>query len=193
MTEELQMYIDDAKERMDRAIEHLVEELAKIHAGKATPAMLKDVKVEYYGTKVPLTQVAAVGVRDPRTIVVQPWEKAMLSVIEKEIMRMNLGFNPINNGEVLFINVPELSEERRQQLVKIVKQEGEKAKIAIRNVRRDILKTIKKMEKGDDEFETKISEDESKDVQDKVQKMTDEHVKKVDELVDKKTKELMTV
>ena len=193
MTEEVQMYLDDAQSRMQKALKHLEEELAKIHTGKASPAMLKEVTVDYYGTRVPLNQVAAVGVKDPRTIVVQPWEKSMLSVIEKEILKANLGFNPTNNGEVLFINVPELTEERRKQLVKIVKQEGEQAKIAVRNIRRDILKEIKKLEKGDNEFDIKISEDESKEAQDKVQKFTDDFIEKINKIVDLKAKELMTV
>ena len=193
MTEEVQMYLDDAQSRMDKALKHLEEELAKIHTGKASPAMLKEITVEYYGSRVPLNQVAAVGVKDPRTIVVQPWEKAMLSVIEKEILKANLGFNPTNNGEVLFINVPELTEERRKQLVKMVKQEGEQAKIAIRNIRRDTLKEIKKLEKGDNEFDIKISEDESKEAQEKVQKLTDDYIEKIDKAIDTKSKELMTV
>ncbi len=193
MTEEVQMYIDDAKDRMQSSLKHLEEELAKIHAGKASPSMLSDITVDYYGSKVPLNQVAAVGVKDARTIIVQPWEKSMLSVIEKEILKANLGFNPTNTGEVLYINVPELTEERRKQLVKIVKQQGEQAKIAIRNIRRDVIKDIKKMEKGDNEMEIKISEDESKEAQNKVQDLTDDYISKIDKMIDGKTKELMTV
>ncbi len=193
MTEEVQMFLDDAQVRMEKAYNHLEEELAKIHTGKASPAMLKEITVEYYGSRVPLQQVAAVGVKDPRTIVVQPWEKNMLPVIEKEILRANLGFNPTNNGEVLFINVPELTEERRKQLVKLVKQEGEQAKIAIRNIRRDTLKEIKKLEKGDNDFDIKISEDEAKEAQEKVQKFTDDYTEKIDKALELKSKELMTV
>ncbi len=193
MTEEVQMYLDDAQSRMEKALKHLEEELAKIHTGKASPAMLKEITVEYYGSRVPLNQVAAVGVKDPRTIVVQPWEKSMLPVIEKEILKANLGFNPTNNGEVIFINVPELTEERRKQLVKMVKQEGEQAKIAIRNIRRDVLKEIKKLEKGDNDFDIKISEDESKEAHEKVQKLTDDFIEKIDKAIDVKSKELMTV
>ncbi len=193
MTEEVQMFLDDAKSRMEKALQHLEEELSKIHTGKASPAMLKEITVDYYGTRTPLNQVAAVGVKDPRTIVVQPWEKSMLPVIEKEILKANLGFNPTNNGEVLFINVPELTEERRKQLVKIVKQEGEQAKIAVRNIRRDVLKEIKKLEKGDNEFDVKISEDESKEAQEKVQELTDDFIEKIDKAIDSKSKELMTV
>ncbi len=193
MTEEVQMFIDEAKEKMEKTIKHLEEDLAKIHTGKASPAMLSEITVEYYGSRVPLNQVAAVGVKDPRTIVVQPWEKSMLAVIEKEILKANLGFNPTNNGEVIFINVPELTEERRKQLVKVVKQEGEQAKIAIRNIRRDALKDIKKLEKGDNDLDIKISEDESKEAQEKVQKLTDEYIEKIDKAIDAKSKDLMTV
>ncbi len=191
MTEEVQMYLDDAKERMEGALKHLEDELAKIHAGKASPAMLKDIKVDYYGQMTPLTQVANVGVKDARTILVQPWEKKMLEVIEKEIMKANLGFNPVNNGEMLIINVPELTEERRKQLTKQVKQEGENTKIAIRNIRRDVISEIKKLEKAKDD--SKISEDESKDAQDQVQKLTNDYIKKVEKIIDAKTKDIMTV
>jgi len=193
MTEEVQMFLDESKSRMQKALNYLEEELSKIHTGKASPAMLKEVSVDYYGSRVPLNQVAAIGVKDPRTIVVQPWEKSMLPIIEKEILKANLGFNPTNNGEVLFINIPELTEERRKQLVKLVRQEGEQAKIAVRNIRRDILKEIKKLEKGDNEFDIKISEDESKEAQEKVQKLTDQYIDKIDNLINIKSKDLMTV
>ena len=193
MTEEVQMFLDESQSRMQKALNHLEEELSKIHTGKASPAMLKEVSVDYYGSRVPLNQVAAIGVKDPRTIVVQPWEKSMLPIIEKEILKANLGFNPTNNGEVLFINIPELTEERRKQLVKLVRQEGERAKIAVRNIRRDIIKEIKKLEKGDNEFDIKISEDESKEAQEKVQKLTDQYIDKIDNLINLKSKDLMTV
>ena len=193
MTEEVQMFLDESQSRMQKALNHLEEELSKIHTGKASPAMLKEVSVDYYGSRVPLNQVAAIGVKDPRTIVVQPWEKSMLPIIEKEILKANLGFNPTNNGEVLFINIPELTEERRKQLVKLVRQEGERAKIAVRNIRRDIIKEIKKLEKGDNEFDIKISEDESKESQEKVQKLTNQYIDKIDNIINIKSKDLMTV
>jgi len=193
MTEEVQMFLDESQSRMQKALNHLEEELSKIHTGKASPAMLKEVSVDYYGSRVPLNQVAAIGVKDPRTIVVQPWEKSMLPIIEKEILKANLGFNPTNNGEVLFINIPELTEERRKQLVKLVRQEGERAKIAVRNIRRDIIKEIKKLEKGDNEFDIKISEDESKESQEKVQKLANQYIDKIDNIINIKSKDLMTV
>lgn len=187
MNEEIQMYLDDAKERMDKALVHLEDELTKIRAGKASPAMLKDVKVDYYGTLTPLTQMANVGTADARTIVIQPWEKKMIGEVEKAIMKANLGFNPVNNGELIRIQVPELTEERRQQLSKMVKQEGENAKIAIRNVRRESINDIKKLEKEG------VSEDESKDAQENVQKLTDDFSQKVDTIIEAKQKDIMSV
>jgi len=170
MNEEIQMYLDDAEERMDKALTHLKEELSKIRAGKASPEMLKDVKVEYYGQLTPLKQMANVGTSDARTIVVQAWEKKMIGEIEKAILKANLGFNPVNNGEIIRIQVPELTEERREQLSKSIKQEGENAKIAVRNIRRDSITEIKKLEKEG------VSEDESKEGQDLIQKFTDESI-----------------
>ncbi len=188
MNEEVEMYMDDAKDRMEKALSHLESELTKIRAGKATPAMLKDVKIDYYGTITPLTQMANVGTADARTIVIQPWEKKMIGEVEKAILKANLGFNPVNNGEIIRINVPELTEERRQQLSKQVKNEGENAKIAIRNIRRDTLSEIKKLEK-----DKTISEDESKGVQDDVQKMTDANVAKIDKIIEAKQKDILSV
>lgn len=187
MNEEIQMYLDDAKERMDKALVHLEEELTKIRAGKASPAMLKDVKVDYYGTLTPLTQMANVGTADARTIVIQPWERKMISEVEKAIMKANLGFNPVNNGELIRIQVPELTEERRQQLSKMVKQEGESAKIGVRNIRRDSINDIKKLEKEG------VSEDESKDAQEIVQKLTDDFSQKIDTIIEAKQKDIMNV
>jgi ribosome recycling factor len=187
MNEEIQMYLDDAKERMEKALGHLEEELTKIRAGKANPAMLKDVKVEYYGTLTPLTQMANVGTADARTIVIQPWDKKMIAEVEKAIMKANLGFNPTNNGEIIRIQVPELTEERRTELSKMVKQEGEKAKVAVRNIRRDAITDIKKLEKEG------VSEDMVKEGQDKVQKITDDFTKKIDTIIDAKQKDIMSV
>ncbi len=181
------MYLDDAKERMQKALVHLEEELAKIRAGKATPAMLKDVKVDYYGQPTPLTQMSNVGTADARTIVIQPWEKKMIGEVEKAILKANLGFNPTNNGEIIRIQVPELTEERRQQLSKMVKQEGENAKIAVRNIRRDTINEIKKLEKEG------VSEDESKEGQEEVQKITDEFTKKIDKIIEAKQADIMSV
>ena len=187
MNEEIQMYLDDAKERMQKALAHLEEELGKIRAGKASPAMLKDIKIDYYGSLTPLTQMANVGTADARTIVIQPWEKKMIGEVEKAILKANLGFNPVNNGELIRIQVPELTEERRQQLSKMVKQEGENSKIAIRNIRRDTISEIKKLEKEG------VSEDESKEAQEMVQKFTDNNTKKVDTIIEAKQTDIMSV
>ncbi len=187
MSEELQMYMDDAKERMEKALNHLEEELSKIRAGKATPSMLKNVKVDYYGQQTPLTQTANVGTADARTIVIQPWEKKMIGEIEKAILKANLGFNPVNNGEIIRIVVPELTEERRQQLSKQVKTEGENAKIAIRNIRRDTISGIKDLEKNG------LSEDISKDTQNDIQKLTDDFSEKIDKAIEAKQNDVMSI
>lgn len=187
MNEELEIYMDDAKERMAKALNHLEEELGKIRAGKASPSMLKDIKVDYYGTLTPLTQMANVGTSDARTIVVQPWEKKMIGEVEKAIMKANLGFNPVNNGEIIRIVIPDLTEERRVQLTKQVKTEGENAKISTRNIRRETISDIKALEKDG------LSEDESKDAQDEVQKMTDSNTKKVDEIIEAKQADIMSI
>lgn len=187
MNEELQLYLEDCKDRMNNAINHLSKELSKIRAGKAHPSMVDEVKVEYYGTLTPLNQVSNVGISDARTIAIQPWEKNMIEPIEKAIMKANLGFNPINNGEVIRINVPALTEERRKQLVKQVKTEGENAKISIRNVRRETNEEIKKLQKDG------LAEDMAKKAEEQVQALTDAHVKKVDELMEAKEKDIMTI
>ncbi len=185
--EDADFVIDVAKERMEKAITHLDNELRVIRAGKANPAMLSSIMVDYYGTLTPLQQVASVGTPDARTIGVQPWEKNMIPIIEKAIMAANLGFNPQNNGETIRIMVPPLTEERRKQLVKQVKQEGENAKVSIRNARRDANEEFKKLEKDG------LAEDLAKDAEAKVQKLTDSYSKKVDDLLIKKEQEILTV
>ncbi len=187
MNEEAEMYLDDAKERMGESLKHLESELAKISAGKANPNMLRGISVDYYGTQTPLTQVANVGTSDARTIVIQPWEKPMIDIIEKEIMKANLGFNPVNNGEIIRINVPELTQERRLQLAKQVKNEGENAKIVIRNIRRETISEVKKLEKDG------LSEDYSKTIQDEIQKITDSETKNVDKFVEVKDTEITSI
>ena len=144
MNEELQFILDSAKESMEGAIKHLENELLNIRAGKANPVMLKSVMVDYYGSPTPLNQVANVNTPDGRTLSIQPWEKAMLAEIEKGIMVANLGFNPMNNGESIIINVPPLTEERRKELAKMAKAEAENAKVSIRNARKDANQEIKK-------------------------------------------------
>ncbi len=184
MNEEISFVIDSAKEQMDHAIEHLEKELRNIRAGKASPAMLGSVKVDYYGSLTPLTQVANVNTPDARTISIQPWEKPMLQEIEKAIMIANLGFNPMNNGESILINVPVLTEERRRELVKQAKAAAEHDKISIRNARKDANSEIKKLD---------ISEDLTKSAEADVQNLTDKYIKKIDELLTVKEAEIMKV
>ena len=185
MNEELKFVLDSAKEAMDNAVKHLEKEFVNIRAGKASPAMLGSVMVEYYGSQTPLSQVANVNTPDGRTITVQPWEKSMLQEIERAIMIANLGFNPMNNGESIIINVPALTEERRKDLAKQAKAEAEDAKVGIRNARKDANNDIKKM---DD-----ISEDVKGNAEIDIQEMTDNFVKKIDTLFAVKEKEIMTV
>ena len=187
MNEEVKMFMDEAKELMQNAIAHLENELAKVRAGRANPKILNDVLVDYYGSPTPLAQVANITVPDPRTIAVQPWEKSMLAPIQKAIMNANLGFNPDNNGEIVRINVPPLTEERRKELVKQSKGIGETAKVSIRNARRDAIDMFKKMVKDG------LPEDAAKDAEAEVQKITDSYNKKVDEVLAQKEKDIMTI
>jgi len=185
MNEELQFILDASKEAMVNAIKHLEKQLVNIRAGKASPAMLGSVMVDYYGSQTPLSQVANVNTPDGRTITVQPWEKNMLQEIERGIMYANLGFNPMNNGETIIINVPPLTEERRRDLAKQAKSEVEDAKIGIRNARKDANNEIKKLDE--------ISEDLKKNAEVDIQAMTDIYVKKADDIFAIKEKEIMTV
>ena len=187
MNEEVQFYLDEAKERMEAALNHLETELSKIRAGRANPKILQDVLVDYYGSPTPLSQVANISTQDPRTIAVQHWEKSMISPIERAIMNANLGLNPDNNGEIIRINIPPLTEERRRDLVKQSKGEMETAKVSIRNARRDVIEQVKKMVKDG------LPEDMSKDAEAIAQKMTDEYGKKADEYFAKKEKDIMTI
>lgn len=184
MNEEIEFIIDATKESMQAAIDHLVKELRTIRAGKATPAMLSTVMVEYYGSQTPLSQVSNVNTPDARTISIQPWEKSMLQEIEKAIMIANLGFNPMNNGESIIINVPALTEERRRDLAKQAKAEAEHAKVGVRNARKDANNEIKKLD---------VSEDMKSNAEMDIQELTDAYVKEVDEKYDVKEKEIMTV
>lgn len=187
MNEEVQLILDDANERMAKAIEHLDRELAKIRAGKANPQMLNGLMVDYYGTMTPLQQVSNINTPDARTIAIQPWEKTMIQPIERAIMAANLGMTPENNGELIRLNVPPLTEERRKNLVKQVKQESEEGKISIRTIRRDAMEEFKKLKKDG------LSEDAEKDAEAEVQKIHDRYIKKVDELFEKKEKDILTV
>ena len=185
MNEDVQFILDTAKEAMDNAIKHLEKQLVNIRAGKASPAMLGSVMVDYYGSQTPLNQVANVNTPDGRTITVQPWEKSMLQEIERGILMANLGFNPMNNGESVIINVPPLTEERRRNLAKQAKAEAEDAKIGVRSARKDANNEIKK---ADD-----ISEDLKNNAEIDIQTMTDKYVKKIDDILEVKEKEIMTV
>ena len=185
--EEIQMYLDDAKEMMGKSITHLKDALSKIRAGKASPSMLGSVMVEYYGNHTPLNQVASVTSPDARTLMIKPWEKTMIPEIEKAILNGDLGFNPQNDGEQVIINIPVLTEERRAELAKQAKHEGELAKISIRNARKDTNDGLKQLQKDG------ASEDEIKRAEDSVQKLTDEFSHKVDDLIAIKEKDIMTV
>jgi ribosome recycling factor len=187
MSELIKKQVADAKISMDKAIEHCDNELQKIRAGKANPAMLDDIVVEYYGTPTPLSQVGSVNTPDARTIVVQPWEKSLLPLIEKAIKEANLGINPQNDGVIIRINVPPLTEERRRDLVKKAKGEAETGKIAIRNIRKDANEKIRKLKTEG------VSEDEMKTGEGEIQKLTDTYIIKVDVLSEAKEKDIMTV
>ncbi|WP_456408896.1 ribosome recycling factor [Caldithrix abyssi] len=180
--------IKDAKRRMNGALNALRDELVKIRTGRATPNLLDGIKVEYYGQKVPLNQVATVTAPEPRLIVIQPWEKKMVAEIEREILKADLGFNPNNDGTVIRIPIPPLSEERRKDLVKLVHKFAEEARIAVRNVRRDANDQLKKLEK-----DHQISEDELSVYLDDVQDLTDDHIKKIDEMMKEKEAEILKV
>lgn len=184
MNEEIQFILDSTKEGMDAAITHLEKAFVKIRAGKASPAMLSSVIVEYYGSQTPLSQVANINTPDGRTISVQPWEKGMLPEIEKAIMNSNLGFNPMNNGDLVIINVPPLTEERRIQLTKQAKAEAEHAKVGVRSARQDANKEIKDLE---------VSEDLENNATADVQELTDKYVKKIDDFLSAKEAEIMKV
>lgn len=184
MNEEVQFIIDSVEEKMHNAISHLEAEFVNIRAGKATPSMLNGVKVEYYGSLTPLTQVANINTLDAHTITVQPWEKQLITEIEKSILAANLGFNPMNNGESIIINVPILTEERRRELAKQAKSEADMTKVSIRNDRRDGNGELKKLD---------ISEDMLANAELDIQDLTDKYSKQVDDMFEVKEKEIMTV
>ncbi|NJL13789.1 MAG: ribosome recycling factor [Microscillaceae bacterium] len=187
MEEEIKMYLDEAQELMHKAVEHTQREISKIRAGKADPSMLDSLKVEYYGAETPLNQLASVTTSDARTILIKPFERNLINSIEKAIKNSDLGFNPQNDGQSIRINIPPLTEERRRQLVKQVKQEGESGKVSIRNIRKDTNGSLKELQKEG------ASEDAVKKAEEEVQKLTDKFVVKVEEILSKKETELMTV
>ena len=184
MDERLNIY----EEKMQKTMNNLAEEYGGIRAGRANPHVLDKLRVDYYGTPTPIQQVANVNVPEPRMIQIQPWEASMVKTIEKAIMTSDLGINPTNDGKVIRLVFPELTEERRKELAKDVKKKGENAKVAIRNIRRDGNDAFKKLSKSED-----ISEDEIKDLEDALQKLTDKYIANVDKAVEEKTKEILTV
>lgn len=187
MTEDLQMIYDEMRNGSQKAVDHLETELLKIRAGKASPAMLNGVMVDYYGSPTPLQQVANVGTMDARTITVQPWEKSMLDEIMRGIINANLGFAPQNNGESLLISVPPLTEERRKELVKRAKAEAENSKVVLRNRRKEALDMIKALK------EDGLSEDITKDAENEIQKIVNSFSTKIDEIIAVKEKDVMTI
>ena len=187
MQEEVEMILDICRERMEHAITHLDKELVHIRAGKASPRMLDSVLVEYYGSMVPLAQVSNINTPDARTIAIQPWEKSMIKPIEKAIINSNLGFNPDNNGEIIRINVPAPTEQRRKEMVKTVNKEGEVAKVSLRSARKDANDNLKKLLKDG------LSEDVEKDAEEEVQGMINDFSKKIDKMLDDKNVEILTI
>ena len=178
----------EANEKMEKTIENLLERFKTIRAGRANPAILDGVKVEYYGTPTPINQIAGISVPEARLIVIQPWDASALKEIEKAILTSDLGINPNNDGKLIRLNFPELNEERRKELVKEVKKMGEDAKVAIRSIRRDGIDEFKAMQKN-----SEITEDELKMAEDNIQKITDKNIDEIDKLTDGKEKEIMTV
>ena len=187
MNEEVELVIEETRDRMQKALDHLEHELARLRAGRATPALLDGITVDYYGVNSPLAQVSNINTPDPKTIIIQPWEKNMLGTIEKAIMAANIGLTPINNGYIIRISVPPLTEERRHQLVKQVRNEGETAKISLRNARKWANDELKKMLKDG------LPEDVEKDATETIQELTRDYTAKVDKVMAVKEKDVLTV
>ena len=184
MNEELKVY----EEKMEKSINAMMDEFASIRAGRANPHVLDKIKVDYYGTPTPIQQVGNISVPEARMIVIQPWEKSLIKAIEKAIQASDLGINPSNDGSVIRLVFPELTEDRRKELAKDVKKKGEAAKVAVRNIRRDANEAFKKQEKNNE-----ITEDDLKDATEQIQKITDKAIEKIDKAVENKTKEILTV
>ncbi len=185
MNEEFTTKYDD---KMEKSYQNLLKELGTIRAGRANPHVLDQVRVDYYGSPMPIQQVANVSVPEPRTILIQPWEPNMVPVIERAILASDLGLNPMSDGKSIRLGFPELTEERRKDLAKEVKKKGEESKVAVRNIRRDANEAIKKLGKTDG-----VSEDQTLDLQDEIQKLTDKYTEMIDEAVEDKNQEIMTV
>lgn len=184
---DVKSYLDQAEKSMEECIRFLDDTLAHIRAGKANPRILDNIRIDYYGSMVPLSNVATITTPDAKTIAVQPWEKALMAVIEKAIQDSDVGITPTNNGEIIRLGIPPLTEERRKELVKRTRAEGEDAKISVRNARRDAIEKIKKAVKNG------LPEDSGKDAENEAQKTHDKYIKKIDELLAEKEKEIMTV
>lgn len=182
------MEFNHIEEKMDKTVSVLEENLAEVRAGRANPAILNKVKIDYYGTPTPINQVAGISVPEARLIVIQPWDASILKEIEKEILKAELGINPNNDGKVIRLAFPELTEERRKELVKDIRKMGEEAKISIRSARRDGLDEAKAKQKN-----SEITEDELKSAEDQIQKLTDKKVAEIDKMVENKEKEIMSV
>jgi len=180
--------LDDAKRRMEKSIKAFQAEIAKVRTGRASVALVDSIKVDYYGTVMPLNQMATITVADARLIVIQPWDPSALGAIEKAIQRSDLGLSPTNDGKVIRLAVPPLTEERRKELVKMVRKMAEEARVAVRNIRRDTLDDLKELKK-----EGEISEDDFYRAQDQLQKITDEHIAKIDKILEEKEKDIMTI
>ena len=180
--------LKDADQRMQKSIEAMRSEMAKIRTGRASPALIDHLQVDYYGSPTPINQVANISVQDARTLAVQTWEKNMVPVVERAIMEANLGLNPVTAGDLIRIPMPALTEERRKELVKVASGEGENGKVAVRNIRRDANGDLKALQKDKD-----ISEDEDKQAQDNIQKLTDKYVAQIDDIVKEKEAEILTV
>lgn len=187
MIDKAKAVIDAVKEKMQSAVTYLDEDLKTYRAGKANPAVFNSVVVNYYGTMTPIPQVASITTPDAKTMLIQPWDRNLIHPVEKAIMDANLGFTPQNNGEVIRINIPALTEERRKELVKKARTAGESAKVGVRNARRDAIDALKKLQKEG------LPEDTEKDFEDEVQKLTDTYSKRVEEILSAKEKEIMTV
>ena len=184
---EVKEYLDNASDGMQLAVEYLDDALSHIRAGKASAKLLDGIRVDYYGTQAPVAQVASVSTPDARTIAIQPWEKGMIKVIEKAILDSSLGITPENNGEIIRLSIPPLTEERRRQLVKQSKSEAENAKVSVRNARREAIEGLKK------EVRQGLSEDAERDAEAEVQKLHDRFMKRIDEIFAEKEKEILTV
>ena len=184
MDERLKVY----DEKMNKSYDAMIREFGAIRAGRANPKVLDKIRVDYYGSPTPIQQVGNVSVPEPRMLMIQPWDKSLLKAIEKAIMTSDLGINPSNDGSVIRLVFPELTEERRKELVKDVKKKGEAAKVAVRNIRRDANEAFKKMNKANE-----ISEDDQKDLETKIQKMTDKMIADIDKAIEEKSKEILTV